>query len=148
MTPGSAVAAAPAAAEGSAAAVAPAALFAEDQQDAHTPAAAGAAATTPQGTGSSGGSHRDNKRKAADVNPLEVMSESRQRHKAFLDRLPAGPTAASAAAGLAGLQLAGVTVPLGVNLSKVWQQLQDVRKKQQDRLEENPDSDAGEVVQS
>jgi hypothetical protein len=34
-----------------------------------------------------------------------------------------------------------------VNLSKVWQQLQDVRKKQQDRLEENPDSDAGGAVQ-
>jgi hypothetical protein len=75
------------------------------------------------------------------------MSAARQRHRAFLDRLPAAPTAASAAAGLAGLQLAGVTVPLGVNLSKVWQQLQDVRKKQQDRLEESPDSDLGEVVQ-
>jgi hypothetical protein len=47
-----------------------------------------------------------------------------------------------------GLQLAGVTVPLGANLSKVWQQLQDVRKKQQDRLEESPDSDAGMAVRA
>jgi hypothetical protein len=42
------------------------------------------------------------------------------------------------------MQLAGVRVPLGASLSKVWQQLQEVRKKQQDRLEENPESDAGE----
>lgn len=144
-TPGPAAAGA-----GDAAAAVPAA--AEDGQAAGTSAAAaagGADAVTPV-TGS--------KRRASAVNPLEVMSASRQRQRAFLDRLPAGPAAAAAVAAggggggggagsgdvLPGLQLAGVRVPLGASLSKVWQQLQEVRKKQQHRLEENPEGDAGE----
>lgn len=142
-TPGPAAAGA-----GNVAAAVPAAE--DDGQAAGTPAAAagGADAVTPA-TGS--------KRRASAVNPLEVMSASRQRQRAFLDRLPAGQTAAAAAAAgggggggagsgdvLPGLQLAGVRVPLGASLSKVWQQLQEVRKKQQDRLEEYPESDAGE----
>lgn len=146
-TPDTGAAAAAAAAAG--ADVEPAALFAEDGHAAHTPAAAAAAgvdATTPHAAGSSGG-NRGSKRKAGAANPLEAMSASRQRQRAFLDKLPAGPAAGAAAgAGLAGTQLSGLSVPLGANLSKVWQQLQDVRKKQQDRLEEHPDSDAGKAA--
>lgn len=77
------------------------------------------------------------------MNPLEVMSASRQRQRAFLERLPTTPAASGP--DLAGLQqLSSLCVPLGTNLSKVWQQLQDVRKKQQDRLDENPGCDTGE----
>ena len=141
-----------------AAAVTPAALFSGEDNPARTPAddaaaaGAGADAVTPQPAGSSGGdgsSHKGTKRRAADVNPLELMTASRQRQRAFLERLPAaaaGAAAGGGGAGLAGLQLAGVSVPLGANLSKVWQQLQDARKRQQDRLEENPDGDRGGIV--
>lgn len=125
-----------------AAAGAATALFDDGASALRTPAAAaaGADAVTPHTAGGSS-SGKGSKRRASDVNPLEELSAARQRQRAFLDSLPTGP--AWAGPGLAGLQLGGVSVPLGSNLVKVWQQLQDVRKKQQDRLEESPDQDTG-----
>jgi hypothetical protein len=135
-------------AAGSADSAAPAeaatALFADEGPAVRTPAAAAAAgadAVTPQAAGGGSSSGKGSKRRASEVNPLEQLSAARQRQRAFLESLPTGPVWAGPS--LAGLQLGGVSVPLGSNLVKVWQQLQDVRKKQQDRLDENPDQDTG-----
>lgn len=84
------------------------------------------------------------RRKGAPVNPEEIMTASRQRHRAFLEALPAVPAAAGPDIG--SLNLSSVCVPLSANLSKVWQQLQDVRKQQQDALDEASNSHAGKQV--
>jgi len=131
------------------ASVGPAALFSEGEHASETVAAAAAAGGGPEVTPlprvpPSNRSGSSSRRKGAVVNPEEIMTAWRQRQRAFLEALPAMPAAAGPDIG--SLHLGSVCVPLSANLSKVWQQLQDVRKKQQDALDEAPNSHAGKLV--